>query len=158
MFGAIFLLLHWRDGKLPPYSRCPDLWRLYVQWSHYCYHHAQHVHNRYEIWCIHRYKSWFNVLEFWAMPIFFIVSEYTPSRWYPLHTATWVANLFGIFFILAAHEHYSIDVFVAFYISSRLFLYYHSLANTRFLNFSFNKLRKRNYSRMQYAVCSRLER
>ena len=78
------------------------------------------------------------------MPILFFISEYTPSRWYPLHTATWVANLFGIFFILAAHEHYSIDVFVAFYISSRLFLYYHSLANTRFLNFSFNKLRKKN--------------
>jgi len=58
------------------------------------------------------------------------ITEYTPSRWYPLHTATWVANLFGVFFILAAHEHYSIDVFVAFFISSRLFLYYHSLANT----------------------------
>jgi len=58
------------------------------------------------------------------------ITEYTPSRWYPLHTATWVANFFGVFFILAAHEHYSIDVFVAFFISSRLFLYYHSLANT----------------------------
>lgn len=59
------------------------------------------------------------------------VTEYTPANWYRLHTASWILNLFGVFFILAAHEHYTLDVFVAFYISSRIFLYYHMLANTQ---------------------------
>lgn len=59
----------------------------------------------------------------------FFISEYTPRTFYPLHTFAWILNLFGVFFILAAHEHYSIDVFVAFYLSSRLFLYYHWQAN-----------------------------
>ncbi|XP_069125045.1 sphingomyelin synthase-related protein 1-like [Argopecten irradians] len=67
----------------------------------------------------------------------FFITEYTPRQGkynsYYLHMLTWVANMFGIFFILAAHEHYSIDVFIAFYISSRLFLYYHVLANNRSL-------------------------
>ncbi|RWS12548.1 sphingomyelin synthase-related protein 1-like protein, partial [Dinothrombium tinctorium] len=63
----------------------------------------------------------------------FFITEYTPPRLYYIHTLSWVLNLFGIFFILAAHEHYSIDVFIAFYISTRLFLYYHTLANNRAL-------------------------
>ncbi|XP_074602203.1 sphingomyelin synthase-related protein 1-like isoform X2 [Brevipalpus obovatus] len=63
----------------------------------------------------------------------FFITEYTPPKYYYIHTVSWVLNLFGVFFILAAHEHYSIDVFIAFYISTRLFLYYHTLANNRAL-------------------------
>lgn len=63
----------------------------------------------------------------------FFITEYTPPSMHFVHTTSWVLNLFGIFFILAGHEHYSIDVFIAFYISTRLFLYYHTLANNRAL-------------------------
>jgi hypothetical protein len=59
------------------------------------------------------------------------------------HTMCWVANLFGIFFILAAHEHYTIDCLIAFYLSSRLFLYYHSLAHL-------NALRTEAKSRIEH--------
>ncbi|KAI3386922.1 hypothetical protein SNEBB_004270 [Seison nebaliae] len=61
----------------------------------------------------------------------FFITEYTPSSFYLLHTICWSLTGVGIFCTLAAHEHYSIDVFVAYYIASRLFLYYHAMANTR---------------------------
>ena len=68
-----------------------------------------------------------------SLAMLMLSSADTPPALYSIHTLSWVLNLFGIFFILAGHEHYSIDVFVAFYISTRLFLYYHTLANTRAL-------------------------
>ncbi|KAI1708245.1 phosphatidylcholine:ceramide cholinephosphotransferase 1 [Ditylenchus destructor] len=34
------------------------------------------------------------------------ITEYTPPDWHSVHTISWVFNCFGMFFILAGHEHY----------------------------------------------------
>ncbi|ESO84792.1 hypothetical protein LOTGIDRAFT_221916 [Lottia gigantea] len=50
-----------------------------------------------------------------------------------LRILTWLLNLFGMLFILAGHEHYSIDVVVAFFLTYGFFMYYHALAYNRSL-------------------------
>ena len=49
------------------------------------------------------------------------VMEYTPGSWQWLHGLCWVLNSFGVFLILAAHEHYTLDCLLALYLTSRLF-------------------------------------
>src|SRR5689334_7879210 len=60
---------------------------------------------------------------------FFIV-EYSPRNWRGIEMLTASMTTAGMFFILAAHEHYTIDVFIAFLIASRLYLYYHRYADS----------------------------
>lgn len=70
------------------------------------------------------------------------INEYTPRSYYILHCLTWLCALTGMFFILAGHQHYSIDILIAFVLSSRLFIYYHTLANNRiYLQHDIDRLR-----------------
>lgn len=41
----------------------------------------------------------------------------------------WLLSAVGVVCILVAHEHYSVDVVVAYFITSRLFWWYHTMAN-----------------------------
>ncbi|KAL7645677.1 UNVERIFIED_CONTAM: hypothetical protein RMT77_004063 [Armadillidium vulgare] len=61
---------------------------------------------------------------------FFIV-EYTKRNWYVLHFVSWILSLLGMFLILAAHAHYSIDIIIGCYVTARMFLCYHYLANNK---------------------------
>eukprot|EP01130_Rhizamoeba_saxonica_P016985 TRINITY_DN7999_c0_g1_i1.p1 TRINITY_DN7999_c0_g1~~TRINITY_DN7999_c0_g1_i1.p1 ORF type:complete len:382 (-),score=43.92 TRINITY_DN7999_c0_g1_i1:52-1197(-) len=58
----------------------------------------------------------------------FFIKEYTPRSLRGLHILTWVLNAFGMFFILAGHEHYTVDVIIAFYVTTRTFISYHHYA------------------------------
>ena len=60
--------------------------------------------------------------------ILWFISD-TPRNWLPLHTLNWIVGVFGIFFILLGHGHYTLDIILAIAISSKLFSYHHTFAN-----------------------------
>jgi shingomyelin synthase len=59
------------------------------------------------------------------------IKQYSPSRFFLLHWASLITSFSGVIFLLLARGHYSIDVVVAYWISSRLWWTYHTMANIR---------------------------
>lgn len=53
----------------------------------------------------------------------------SPRRLWWYHWICWTLSAVGIFCILLAHDHYTVDVVVAYYITTRLFWWYHTMAN-----------------------------
>lgn len=47
--------------------------------------------------------------------------------WY--HWSCWLLSASGVVCILVAHEHYSIDVLIGYIATTRLFWWYHTMAN-----------------------------
>jgi len=60
---------------------------------------------------------------------YLIVSEYSPKSWWILHWFSWLTTAAGIVVLMLARGHYSIDVVVAYWITTRLWWVYHTLAN-----------------------------
>lgn len=60
---------------------------------------------------------------------YLLISEYSPKRFFPLHWIFWSTAMVGIIMVLLAHGHYSVDVVIAYYVTTRLFWAYHTLAN-----------------------------
>lgn len=61
---------------------------------------------------------------------YLIVAEYSPRKLWPVHWAMWGSALLGVGFVLVAHGHYTVDVVIAYYITTRLFWTFHSLLVT----------------------------
>ncbi|XP_052870115.1 phosphatidylcholine:ceramide cholinephosphotransferase 2-like isoform X2 [Anopheles cruzii] len=64
---------------------------------------------------------------------YLVISEYSPRRFWPIHWLYWAASLTGVIMVLVAHGHYTVDVLIAYYATTRLFWTYHTLANNSLL-------------------------
>lgn len=60
---------------------------------------------------------------------YLIIAEYSPKQCFPLHWISWVVSVVGVIMVLVAHGHYTVDIIVAYYITTTLFWIYHTLAN-----------------------------
>ncbi|NXG87261.1 SMS1 cholinephosphotransferase, partial [Stercorarius parasiticus] len=64
---------------------------------------------------------------------YLFIKEYSPRRLWWYHWLCWALSIVGMFCILLAHDHYTVDVVVAYYITTRLFWWYHTMANQQVL-------------------------
>ncbi|XP_029608578.1 phosphatidylcholine:ceramide cholinephosphotransferase 1 [Salmo trutta] len=64
---------------------------------------------------------------------YLFIKEYSPKRFWWYHWFCWTLSAVGIFCILLAHDHYTVDVVVAYFITTRLFWWYHTMANQQAL-------------------------
>jgi len=62
-----------------------------------------------------------------------VIQEYTPGKWRPLHWLSWIVTLLGVIFVMVAHGHYTVDVLIAYYVTTRVFWMYHTMANNTIL-------------------------
>lgn len=57
----------------------------------------------------------------------------SPRRFTLVHWIAWLNALVGVVMVMVAHGHYTIDVLIAYYVTTRLFWTYHTMANNNFL-------------------------
>ncbi|KAJ8383006.1 hypothetical protein SKAU_G00037840 [Synaphobranchus kaupii] len=67
---------------------------------------------------------------------YLFIKEYSPRSFWWYHLLCWLLSIVGVVCILVAHDHYSVDVVVAYFITSRLFCWYHTMANVQELKTS----------------------
>jgi shingomyelin synthase len=58
---------------------------------------------------------------------YMVIKEYSPKRWFLLHWLSLGLTSFGVVALLLARGHYSIDVIIAYWITTRLWWMYHTM-------------------------------
>ncbi|XP_073330966.1 phosphatidylcholine:ceramide cholinephosphotransferase 2-like [Pagrus major] len=64
---------------------------------------------------------------------YLFIKEYSPRWMWWYHWACWLLSASGVLCILIGHEHYSIDVVIGYFATTRTFWWYHTMANTHAL-------------------------
>ncbi|TMS01818.1 phosphatidylcholine:ceramide cholinephosphotransferase 2 [Larimichthys crocea] len=64
---------------------------------------------------------------------YLFIKEYSPRWMWWYHWFCWLLSASGVICILIAHEHYSIDVVIGYFATTRTFWWYHTMANTHAL-------------------------
>lgn len=63
--------------------------------------------------------------------MFYLVTrEYAPRRLFFLSAIIWLSSLTGIVLVSISRGHYTIDIVIAYYVTTRIFWIYHTLAGT----------------------------
>lgn len=57
------------------------------------------------------------------------IKQYSPRNFKVLHWASFIVSLLGVIFLLIARGHYTIDVLLAYYVTTRIWWVYHTLAH-----------------------------
>jgi len=57
------------------------------------------------------------------------IKQYSPRSFKVLHWASFIVSLCGVIFLLIARGHYTIDVLLAYYVTTRIWWVYHTLAH-----------------------------
>lgn len=62
---------------------------------------------------------------------YLLVKEYSPRRYVIIHWLVWLTSCVGVFMVLLSRGHYTVDVVVAYYVTTRIFWIYHTMANSQ---------------------------
>ncbi|KAG7215158.1 hypothetical protein INR49_006904 [Caranx melampygus] len=64
---------------------------------------------------------------------YLFINEYSPRWMWWYRWICWLLSVSGVVCILIGHEHYSIDVVIAYAVTTRIFWWYHTMANSHSL-------------------------
>uniref|UniRef100_A0A0K0FQE3 PAP2_C domain-containing protein n=1 Tax=Strongyloides venezuelensis TaxID=75913 RepID=A0A0K0FQE3_STRVS len=61
------------------------------------------------------------------------INEYSPRRWKYVHFVTWPITFIALLFLLISRGHYTIDVAISYWLTTRIFWEYHTFAANPYL-------------------------